>query len=330
MKAVVMTARGGPDTLLTAEIPVPRIIKPHDVLVRLHAAALNPVDYKVRTHGGYGEHPVLGCDGAGVVAAIGTDVGRFAVGDAVYFVNGGYGTEQGTYAQYAVIDERYIARKPASLDFEAAAAVPLVSITAWEALHDRAEIRSGQSVLVHAGAGGVGHVAVQLAALAGARVAATVSGEDKARIARSLGASETIDYRKQSVPDAVRAWTGGRGADVVFDTVGGSTFDSSVELLATYGTLVTCVARNWPAADASGAMQQNVRLAFTWMPAPQVFGLHEARVRQTDILERVARSIDEGRLRVIVGATYPLDAIAEAHSALESGAVTGKIVLRIP
>jgi NADPH2:quinone reductase len=330
MEAVVVTARGGPDMLQPTEIPVPRIAKPHDVLVRLRAAALNPVDYKVRTHGGYGEHPVLGCDGAGVVAATGANVGRFATGDAVYFVNGGYGTEQGTYAQYAVIDERYIARKPASLDFEAAAAVPLVSITAWEALHDRAAICAGQSVLVHAGAGGVGHVAVQLAALAGARVAATVSGEEKARVARSLGASETINYRTESVPEAVRAWTGGRGADVVFDTVGGSTFDSSVELLAPYGTLVTCVQRNWPVADASAAMQRNIRIAFTWMPAPQVFGLHEARVHQTDILDRVARSIDDGHLRVVVGAAYPLDAIAEAHRALESGTVTGKIVLRIP
>ena len=123
--------------------------------MRLRAAALNPVDYKVRTHGGYGDNPVLGCDGAGVVAAIGANVTRFSVGDAVYFVNGGYGTEQGTYAQYAVIDERYIARKPASLDFEAAAAVPCnVSITAWEALHDRAadSLRT-KRVLVHAGGG---------------------------------------------------------------------------------------------------------------------------------------------------------------------------------
>src|SRR5580693_7650500 len=149
MKAVVVTGEE-PDDLVAAELPVPRIVKPHDVLIRLHAAALNPVDYKVRRHGGYGDNPVLGCDGAGVVAAIGASVTRFCAGDAVYFVNGGYGTEQGTYAQYVAIDERYVARKPASLDYAAAAAVPLVSVTAWEALHDRAAIRAEQSVLVHA------------------------------------------------------------------------------------------------------------------------------------------------------------------------------------
>ena len=330
MQAVVMTASGGVDVLRISELPKPKIKGPRDVLVRLHAAALNPVDYKVRNAGGYGDNPVLGCDGAGTVEAIGDDVTRFKPGDAVYFVNGGYGTEQGTYAQYVAIDERYIARKPDSLDFTAAAAVPLVLITAWEALYDRAEIRSGQSVLVQGGAGGVGHVGVQLATLAGARVAATVSNEAKAELARSLGANKTIDYRVEDVKEAIQAWTDRRGVDVVFDTVGGATFDASIELLDYYGTLVSCVARQWPGNNPSAAMQRNLRIAWTWMPAPQVFGLHEARLHQTEILERGAGMIDEGKLRVIVGATYPLERVAEAHNALESGDVTCKVVLTIP
>ncbi len=330
MQAVVMTQTGDAGVLRLSEAEKPKIAAPHDVLVRLHAAALNPVDYKVRQSGGFGDHRILGCDGAGTVEAIGESVTRFKQGDAVYFVNGGYGTAQGTYAQYTAIDERYLAHKPESLDFNAAAAVPLVLITAWEALYDRAQIRSNQTVLIQAGAGGVGHVAVQLAALAGARVAATVSNEAKAQIARSLGAMQTIDYRTEDVKKAVLAWTDGRGADVVFDTVGGATFDASIELLGYYGTLVSCVARQWPGNDPSAAMQRNLRIAWTWMPAPQVFGLHEARVHQTEILERGARLIDDGKLRVIVGATYPLERAADAQRALESGAVTGKCVLTIP
>jgi len=326
---MVMTAPGGADVLEPAEMPLPEIATPTTVLVRLRAAALNPVDYKVRKSGGYGDHRVLGCDGAGIVEACGSEARRFSPGDAVYFVNGGYGTEQGTYAQYVAIDERYLANMPASLDFSAAAAVPLVSITAWEALYDRAGLRAGQYVLVHAGAGGVGHVAVQLAALSGAHVAATVSGPQKAQLARSLGATETIDYRTQSVKEAVDAWTGGRGADIVFDTVGASTFDASVELLGCYGTLVTCVERRWPSVDATAAMERNLRVAWTWMPAPQVFAMHDARIRQAEILSRVATLIDDGKLRVVVGAQYPLERVAEAHRALESGSVTGKIVLTI-
>jgi NADPH2:quinone reductase len=319
MKSVLVEAPGGSESLRLAEIPEPQIVHPREIRVRLFAAALNPVDYKVRRSGGYGENRVLGCDGAGVVDAVGSEVRRFTAGDEVYFVNGGYGTEQGTYAQYVVIDERYVAQKPRSIDFGGAAAVPLVLVTAWEALYGRANIRAGQRLLVQGGAGGVGHVAVQLGVLAGAHVSATVSSAAKAELVASFGAT-AIDYRTQPASGKF---------DVVFDTVGGETFDASIELLDYYGTLVTCVERRWPAMDPSTAMQRNVRVAYTWMPAPQVYGLHPARIAQTDILERGARLIDEGKLRVIVGATYPLERIAEAHDALENGRVTGKVVVTI-
>jgi NADPH2:quinone reductase len=219
------------------------------------------------------------------------------------------------------IDERYAAHKPKSLARVAAAAVPLVLVTAWESLYLRADLRAGQRVLVHAGAGGVGHVAVQLAALAGAEVSATISSAEKAELARSLGATTTINYRREAVTGPF---------DVVFDTVGGATFDAGMELLDYYGTLVTCVERRWPSMDPTVALQRNLRVAYTWMPAPQVYGLHEGRVAQTAILERGARLIDEGKLRVIAGATYPLERIAEAHEALENGRVVGKILVTIP
>jgi|SRR5579872_986628 len=330
MKSIVMTGPGGPEVLRAAELPIPQIGTPHDVRVRVHAAALNPVDCKIRTRGQFaGTNPVLGCDGAGVVESVGSAVERFSVGDAVYFMNGGYGSEQGTYAQYVVIDERYLARKPASLDFAAAAAVPLVTITAWEALHDQASVHTGQSVLVHGGAGGVGHVAIQLAALAGARVAATVSSSEKANVARSLGASEAINYRTEDVKKAVLRWTDERGADTVFDTVGGATYDSSLELLKYHGTLVTICERRWPSADAAIGWERNLRVAFTFVPAPQVLRLEE-RLRQREILEHAARLIDEQKLRVNVGATFALEQAADAHRALEGGKVTGKVVLEIP
>jgi NADPH2:quinone reductase len=330
MQAVLMTGPGGPEVLTLAELPMPRIEKPNDILVRVKAAALNPVDYKVRASGGFGENRILGCDAAGVVEGVGSAGSRFKPGDAVFFVNGGYGTEQGTYAQYVAIDEHYVAQKPKTLGFEEAAAVPLVLVTAWEALHDRAGIRKGHRVLIQAGAGGVGHVGVQLAALAGAHVAATVSSPEKAALARSLGAEHTINYRTENVAEAVKAWTGGHGVDVVFDTVGGTTFESSLELLGLYGTLVTCVARAWPKSDPSFAFQQNLRVAWTWMPAPQVYHLHEARLAQRAILERGAQLIDDGKLRVVVGAKYLLHEVADAHRALEAGSVTGKVVLTIP
>lgn len=329
MISVEMRGTGGPDVLQLVDLPKPAPAA-HQVLVRLHAAALNPVDYKVRTHGGRGPNAVLGCDGAGVVESVGESVTRFVPGEEVYFVNGGYGTEQGTYAQYVAIDERFVARKPRTLTFVEAAAVPLVLITAWEALYERAQVREGDSVLVHAGAGGVGHVAVQLARLAGARVFATVSGPEKAAIAASLGAEATIDYRTDSVLGRVLEFTGGGGVDVVFDTVGGATFSKSIELLNYYGTLVTCVERSWPLADVSDMMDKNLRIAWTWMPAPQVFALVAHREAQTRILEQGGRLIDDGKLRVLVGKTYPLDRVAEAHDALQRGAVTGKIVLTIP
>jgi NADPH2:quinone reductase len=328
MISVAMTAPGGPDVLRVVTLANPQITQPHQVLVRLHAAALNPVDYKVRRRGNDGKQIVLGCDGAGVVEAIGDAVTRFAPGDAVYFVNGGYGSEQGTYAEYVVLDESVVAHMPKSLDFAHAAAVPLVLITAWEALYNRASIRAGTTVLVQAGAGGVGHVAVQLAKLAGARVLATVSTDEKSRFVSALGA-ECINYRTENVLERVRELTGGSGVDVVFDTVGGATFTSSLELLDFYGTLVTCVERGWPNVDATTAMDRNLSVAWTWMPAPQIFGMTAGREAQTHILEEGAALIDEGRLQVKVGAAYPLDRAAEAHAALEAGHITGKVVLTI-
>lgn len=171
MRAVVMTAVGGPDVLKVVELPEPEITSEHDVLVRLRAAGINPVDYKLRAHGTIGGTlpAVLGWDGAGIVETIGPSVSRVKPGDEVYFCDGGFGPTPGTYQDAKVVDERYLAHKPEHLSFAEAAAAPLVTITAWEAQRERAGVKRDDFVLVQAGAGGVGHMALQIARLAGAR-----------------------------------------------------------------------------------------------------------------------------------------------------------------
>jgi NADPH:quinone reductase len=307
MRAVLMTAVGGPEVLKIAEVPEPEITGDHDVLVRLHAAGINPVDCKLRAHGLISGSPpaVLGWDGAGVVQAAGTAVTRVRPGDAVYFCDGGFGPTPGTYQELKVVDERYLARKPERLSFAESAAAPLVTITAWEALRERARVQPGQRVLVQAGAGGVGHMSVQIARLAGARVAATVSSGPKQELATSLGAELCIDYTREDVGRQVRAWTGTDGADVVHDTVGGKTFIGCFSLVRPYGDLVSNVETPWSDEAVTLMQQHSLRVSFTWMPGPSVFGWPQQRMRQRAILEQAGAHFDAGDLRVQVGATFP-------------------------
>jgi NADPH:quinone reductase len=327
-----MTAVGGPEVLQARDLPEPAIAGGHDVLVRLRAAGINPVDYKLRSYGTIGGSlpAVLGWDGAGVVEATGPEVTRFRPGDEVYFCDGGFGPTPGTYQEAKVVDERYLARKPERLSFIEAAAAPLVTITAWEALRERARVSAGQFVLVQAGAGGVGHMSVQIARLAGARVATTVSPGAKTALASSLGAELCIDYQHTDVGAALRSWTGMDGADVVHDTVGGKTFTACFSLVRPYGDLVSNVESPWEDAAVNATHNRNLRVSFTWMPAPSVFGWPEQRERQRGILETAGSHFDAGELRVMVGATFPLDQAADAHRALEAGQVVGKVVLTMP
>ncbi len=170
MHAVVMTQRGGPDVLRLVTIDVPKLRTPRDALIRVHAAGVNPSDWQIRTRplasylakqlsGGL----ILGMEGTGVIAAVGSAVARFRVDEEVYYVDGGLGLHQGNYAQYKVVDAQYLARKPVSLSFSSAGAVPVALITAWESLYERAQVKAGDWALIHGGAGGGGHIALQLA-----------------------------------------------------------------------------------------------------------------------------------------------------------------------
>jgi NADPH2:quinone reductase len=329
MRAVLMTAVGAPEVLRLAELPEPEITGERDVKVRLLAAGINPVDYKLRSSGTIGGTlpAVLGWDGAGVVESTGSAVTRFQAGDEVYFVDGGFGPTPGTYQEVKIIDERFLAGKPKRLSFAEAAVAPLVTITAWEALRERARVEQHQHVLVQAGAGGVGHMSVQIARLAGARVATTVSPGPKTELASALGAELCIDYTREDVGASLRAWTGMDGADVVHDTVGGTTFTACFSLVRPYGDLVSNVESPWQDEAVQVMHDRNLRVSFTWMPAPSVFGWQQQRERQTGILRQAAEHFDTGELRIQVGAVFPLERAADAHRALEAGQVTGKAVL---
>ncbi|MBI5451222.1 MAG: zinc-binding dehydrogenase [Gammaproteobacteria bacterium] len=331
MQAVLMMAEGGPEVLQLAEVPEPVAVQPSQLKIRLVAAGVNPVDTKLRSRGLF--YPdalpaILGCDGAGIVVATGAAVQRFKVGDAVWFCNGGLGREPGNYADYTLVDEAVARAKPAALDFVAAAAAPLVLITAWEALFDQARLMAGQTVLIHGGTGGVGHVAIQLAKQAGARVITTVADSAKADLARGLGADEVILYPQQDFVTHTNALTHGKGADVVLDSVGDAIFRRSLECTAHYGTVVTLLD---PGADVSWreARNRNLRIAFVLMLTPMLRDLPQARAHQGQILDSCGQWIAQGRLHIEIGAVLPLSQAAEAHHLIAGGHTQGKIVLRI-
>ncbi|MFQ5659889.1 MAG: zinc-dependent alcohol dehydrogenase family protein [Gammaproteobacteria bacterium] len=330
MKAVVMTGVGGPEVLEVRTLDKPIIKNPNEVLVRLKAAGVNPLDTKLR-QGFYpiDELPaVLGCDGAGSVEAVADGVESVNPGDEVYFCHAGLGTLPGNYAEFTVVDEKFVAPKPASIDFSHAAAAPLVLLTAWESLHDRARIKTGQTVLIHAGAGGVGHVAIQLAKQAGARVLATVGSPEKGEFVRSLGAEEAILYKEQDFVEAVMTLTHGSGVDMVMDNVGGPVFQASFPAVRYYGDIVTLLPPG-EQVDWHVARWRNLRISLEIMLTPFRFGLADAVLHQKQILVECASLIDQGALKIHVSQTLPLEQAAEAHRLIETGSTTGKLVLKI-
>jgi len=332
MKAVLMTAAGEPEVLQLQEVPDPMIHTYTEILVRLHAAGVNPIDTKLRKRGTFypDQMPaILGCDGAGVVEAVGANVQRFRVGDEVYFCAGGLGAKLGNYAEMAVLDERFVAHKPASVSFAEAAAAPLVLITAWESLFDRGRLEAGQRVLIHAGAGGVGHVAIQLAKLRGAEVCTTVGSQEKARLVRQLGADNPILYKQTDFVQAVLDWTGGEGVNLAFDTIGGKIFYDTFPAVRVYGDVVTILEPDPAHFNWKTARSRNLRISLELMLTPLLEGLVAAQQHQADILQQCATWIDEGRLKIHLGQTFPLQDAAAAHKALETGSTTGKIALII-
>jgi len=308
MKAVRIHQYGGREVLSLDEIPVPDIA-PDEVLVRVVAASINPVDWKVRA--GYLAQMIphqlpltLGWDVSGVVVASGSEFTQWQAGDAVY--SRPDLARNGTYAEFVAIRANECARKPRTISHVEAASLPLAGITAWEAMMDTARVRAGQRVLVHAGSGGVGSLAIQLVKAAGATVIATASGRNRALV-ESLGVDQFVDYTTTKAADAVEP------VDAVFDTIGGEVQEASWSLLKPGGIQVSII--NPP--DEAKAAAIGVRAGFVFIGP------------NAPVLDKLAAMVDGGSLRPIVGAEFALEDIAAAHALSESGRAVGKIVLYV-
>lgn len=329
MRAVIADGKGGPEVLKAVELPLDWPAGDKDVLVKLDAAGVNPADAWFRQLGPYvesGRPFVPGHDGAGHVAAVGRAVARLKRGDPVVFCHGGIGAAHGTYAEYATVPEVSVVKRPAGLDPIRAAALPLVFITAWEALIERAGLQKGEFVLIHAGAGGTGHMAVQVAAWRGARVAATVSTADKAAFVKRLGAERPILYRDEALRGTVDAWTKGKGLDVALDNVGGEAALATIKAMAPYGRIVTLMGA--PFDDSEGtAYIRNLDIHNVMMLTPMWFGLEHELARQAGIVAEGLSKLAMGAIAVEIADTFPLAQAAEAHRRLARGGVTGKLVL---
>ncbi len=325
MKTVIIDSPMGAFQTIETPKPAPG---PGEVLVKIAASAINPLDTKIRAGAAaHARHPfpaVLGIDMAGTVEAIGADVHGFQPGDEVFGMTGGVGGVQGSLAEYAAVDARLLARKPANLSMREAAALPLIVITAWEGLVDRARICAGETALIHGGAGGVGHVAVQIAKAFDARVFATARAADADYI-RSLGATP-IDYKTASVVGYVAQHTRGEGFDLIYDTVGGATLDASFAAIRRFGHVVSCLGWGTHALAPLSFKAATYSGVFTLLPLLTGIG----RERHGEILTQAARLIEQGKLVPRLDPRpFTLDSLDEAHAIVAEGRGQGKVVVSL-
>ena len=305
MKAVRIHSFGGPEVLQFEETPRPEP-GAHQVLIRVYAAGVNPVDWKIR-EGKLGQIPlptIMGSDFSGEIEALGPRVEEFRVGEMVF---GSVADESGSYAQYALAPVSHIVEKPKQIDHTTAAAIPVPAMTAWQALFDEAQLSAGQRVLIHAASGGVGNFAVQFAKWKGAYVIGTASGSNE-KLVRGLGVDEFIDYRKTKFEDAAK------DVDVVFDTIGGETQERSWKVLKKGGVLVSIVQ---PPSEQS-AQAHNVRGVFMREDASR-----------TEELTQISKLIASGQVKVNVETILPLRDARKAQELSQTGHARGKIVLKV-
>lgn len=326
MQAAVAVEQQQPLQLQTLPLPEPGV---HQVRVRVVASAVNPLDIKISEgKGGHARQPlpaVLGMDLAGVVDQIGNGVNAFAVGDEVYGMAGGIGGNQGALAQYVVVDVDLLARKPSNLSMREAAALPLIFITAWEGLVDRANVRGAQKVLIHGGAGGVGHIAVQIAKARGAEVFATGSAHSRATI-ESLGAT-AIDYRSSTPEDYVTQHTDGEGFDIVYDTVGGSTLDASFAVARIYtGHVLSCL--GWGEHKLAPLSFRAATYSGVFTLLPLLTG--KGRKHHGQIMAEATRMAEAGQLRVLLDdQRFSLAQVNQAYERVSAAGNRGKVVINI-
>jgi NADPH2:quinone reductase len=325
MQAAVLENHGAPFRLVSIARPVPQA---GQVLVRILASGINPLDLKIRSGAAeHARHPlpaILGIDMAGVVVALGAGVTGFRPGDEVYGMTGGVGGVQGSLAEYAAVDASLLALKPAHFSMREAASLPLVFITAWEGLVDRARVGVGQTVLVQGGAGGVGSMAIQIARACGATVFATDAAA-RAAISRQLGATP-IDHERMPVEDYVAAHTAGRGFDVVYDTAGGASLDASFKAVSRFGHVVSSLGWGSHALAPLSFRAASYSGVFTLLPL--LTG--EGKPHHGEILREATRLVEAGMIKPLLDARqFALDAVDDAYALIEQRQAQGKVVIGI-
>ena len=310
MRVITQQSIGGPEVLEIGTAPVPEPL-PTEIRVRVAAAGVNPVDWKTRAGSGMaavlGTPPfTVGWDVAGTVDAVGTGVTRFAVGDAVFGMPW-FPRQAAAYAEFVTAPSRHFAHRPARLSEVEAAGLPLAGLTAWQSLVDIADVQPGQRVLIHAAAGGVGHLAVQIAKARGAYVIGTAS-RVKHDLLHDLGIDEAVDYRVEAFEQVVEP------VDLVFDLVGGDVARRSLQVMKPDARLICLPSA--AAADATAAARERGLRATGMVVEPDGDGLEE-----------LGRLVDDRRLRVLIAETFPLQRASHAHRAGELGRTAGKLVL---
>jgi NADPH2:quinone reductase len=327
MKVILLKEHGGIDGFCVEEIAEPKI-RPGHLLIRVAASSVNPVDYKIRQ----GLLPVgpelpgiLHGDMAGTVAKVGEGVEGFVEGDEVYGCVGGFKGLPGVLSEYALADAHLLSRKPQNLSMDEAAALPLVGITAWNALIDRAKVCEGQRVLIHAATGGVGHIALQLAKAFGATVHATASDDHKIGVGHELGADRMINYKQTGVDEYVQSETEGKGYDVVFDTVGGKCLDDSFQAARIGGSVVSIAARS--THDLTPVHVKSLSLHGVFMLLPIL--RDDGREKHGEILGELRRLVEEEKIKPLLHEkVFDFQEVGRAHELLESGKAIGKVALR--
>ena len=326
MKAILLKEHGGVEGFSVEEIPEPEV-RPGHLLVKVAASSVNPVDYKIR-QGLLPVGPVLPGilhgDMAGTITQVGEGVEGFEAGDEVYGCVGGFKGMPGVLSEYVLVDPRLVAKKPSNLSMVEAAALPLVGITAWNALIDRASVCEGQRILVHAATGGVGHVGLQLAKAFGAQVHATASDDRKIGIGLELGADRMINYKQTDVNSYVQSETGGEGYDIVFDTVGGKCLDNSFQAAKIGGSVVSIAARSTHDLTPVHIKSLSLHVVFMLLPILR----DQGRERHGEILRELTNLVEIGKVRPLLHEeAFDFQEVGRAHEALESGNAIGKVAL---
>lgn len=326
MKAIVLEEFGKPLVLKEIDKPQPN---DNEVLIKIKASGLNPLDIKIKNgqaaHAQVSLPMVLGIDMSGIVEEIGKNVQNFKVGDEVFGMAGGIGNNPGTLAEYVTADEEHLSLKPKNITFQEAAALPLVFITAWEALVDKINAQENQTILIHGGNGGVGHIAVQIAVAKGAKVYTTVRSENLEQMKNYR--AEAIDYTAFSVDQYVQKYTNDIGFDAVLDTVGGSVLDDSFKAVKQYSGHVASIL-GWGTHSLAPLSFRNATYSGVFTLYPLLSG--EGKKHHGEILKEAAKLIESGKIKIKLHDTfYSLEQINEAYNLLESGKSTGKIVITI-